>query len=57
MVKKMRKKTKKTEKKEKVIKEEVKVKESDIGEILELIADENNPIGDGLEYKDGEEHE
>lgn len=53
----MRKKIKKTEKKEKVIKEEVKVKESDIGEILELIADENNPIGDGLEYKEGEEHE
>ena len=53
----MRKKTKKTEKKEKIVKEEVKVKESDIGEILELIADENNPIGDGLEYKDGEKHE
>lgn len=38
-------KKKKTSKKEvKEIKEEVKVKITDIGEVLELTADKNNPI-------------
>ena len=32
-----------------------KFNNTDVGEVLELTADENNPIGDGLEYKEGEE--
>ena len=31
------------------------VVETDVGEVLTLTADENNPIGDGLEFKEGEE--
>ena len=31
------------------------VVETEVGEVLNLTADENNPIGDGLEFKEGEE--
>lgn len=34
---------------------EEEVKETEVGEVLDLTADENNPIGDGLEFKDGDE--
>lgn len=34
------------------IKEEEKVEVYDIGEVLELTADENNPVSDGKEYAD-----
>lgn len=37
---------------EKEIEEKVDVKISDVGEVLELTADENNPISDGKEFKD-----
>ena len=37
---------------EKKLKEEVK--ETEVGEVLDLTADENNPVGDGLEFKEGE---
>lgn len=53
MMKKKMKKSKKTEQvelKEEVVKEEV-VKE-EIGEVLQLVADKDNPIGDGKEYKE-----
>lgn len=39
------------------IKEDVIVTEEDIGEVLPIIADENNPVSDGLEYKDGDKDE
>jgi hypothetical protein len=28
------------------------VEETDVGEVLDLTADENNPVSDGKEYKD-----
>lgn len=34
---------------------EVDVKETEVGQVLELVADENNPVGDGKEFKEGEE--
>lgn len=37
--------------------ENVEVEGNEVGEVLELTADENNPVSDGLEYKEGEEHE
>ena len=37
------------------VKELEEVKETEIGEVLDLTADENNPVSDGLEYKEGEE--
>ena len=37
------------------IKEEVEVKETEVGEVLPLTADENNPVGDGKEFKEGDE--
>ena len=46
---------KKKAKKEKIIKEEVKVEITDVGEVLEITADKDNPIGDGKEFKDGDE--
>ena len=49
----LKKKTKK--KKEKEVQEDVIVKIENIGEVLPEIADENNPIGDGLEFKKEEE--
>lgn len=53
---KMRKRTnKKKEEKKVVVKEEVIEDKEDIGEVLDLVADEENPIGDGLEYKEEEE--
>lgn len=33
----------------------VEVEETNVGEVLPIIADENNPIGDGKEFKDGDE--
>ena len=38
---------------EKELQEEVK--ETEVGEVLTLVADENNPIGDGKEFKEGGE--
>lgn len=37
------------------VKELEEVKETEVGEVLDLTADENNPVSDGLEYKEGEE--
>ena len=37
---------------EKEIKEQVDVKITDVGEVLELTADEDNPVSDGKEFKD-----
>lgn len=44
------------QKEEEIIPEEMKedILESDIGAILNLTADENNPVSDGLEYKEEE---
>lgn len=48
---------KKTSKKEdnkvKEIKEKVDVLVTEVGDVLNITADENNPIGDGKEFKDG----
>ena len=49
------KKTKKSKKKE--IVEDVIVKDEKIGEILPLTADEDNPVSDGLEFRDGDKDE
>ena len=54
MRKKVNKKTKeKVIKEEKLVKEEVEVEKTDVGEVLSIIADEDNPVSDGLEFKDG----
>ena len=37
---------------EKEIEEKVDVKITDVGEVLDLTADENNPVSDGKEFKD-----
>lgn len=48
-------KTRKSKKKE--IVEDVIVKDERVGEILSLTADEDNPVSDGLEFKDGDNNE
>ena len=49
-----RKKTiKKEDNKIKEIKEKVDVFVTEVGDVLNITADENNPIGDGKEFKDG----
>ena len=45
------KKPRKTKKKE--IVEDVIIKDEDIGEVLPIIADEENPVSDGKEFEDG----
>ena len=37
---------------EKDIEEQVDVKITDVGEVLKITADENNPVSDGKEFKD-----
>lgn len=37
---------------EKEIEEKVDVKITDVGEVLELTADKDNPVSDGKEFKD-----
>lgn len=44
---------KKKSKKKKEVKEEVIVETEDIGEILSITADEENPVSDGKEFEDG----
>ena len=39
--------------KKKIKKEEVIVETEDIGEILPITADEENPVSDGKEFEDG----
>ena len=39
------------------IKEDVIVNEEDIGEVLPIIADRENPVSDGLEFAGGDEDE
>lgn len=39
--------------KKKEIIEEVMVKDEDIGEVLSITADEDNPVSDGKEFEDG----
>lgn len=43
----------KKSKKEKEIIEDVIVKDEDIGEVLPITADEDNPVSDGKEFEDG----
>ena len=49
------KKPRKTKKKE--IVEDVIIKDEDIGEILPITADEENPVSDGKEFAGGDEDE
>lgn len=44
---------KKKSKKKKEVKEEVIVETEDIGEVLPIIADEENPVSDGKEFENG----
>lgn len=37
--------------------EEIEVELTDVGIVLPIIADEDNPVSDGKEFKDGEENE
>ena len=37
--------------------EEIEAGLTDVGIVLPIIADENNPVSDGREFKDGEENE
>lgn len=37
---------------EKEIEEKVDVKITDVGEVLDITADEDNPVSDGKEFKD-----
>lgn len=48
--------TKRKKKTEEVI-EDVIVKVEDVGDIIPITADENNPVSDGLEFKDGDKDE
>lgn len=48
---------KKIKKDEKIIKEEIKAEETDVGLVLPLTADENNPVSDGLEFVGGDKDE
>ena len=43
--------------KKKIKKEEVIVETEDIGEVLPIIADEENPVSDGKEFTGGDEDE
>ena len=47
------KKEKKNKKKEVLEKIDTKILEIGVGEVLNITADEDNPVSDGLEYKDG----
>ena len=51
------KKTKKDNKEIQVIKEDIDVSITSVGKVLPITADKDNPIGDGLEYKDGDKDE
>lgn len=44
-------------KEEKEIKEVVKVKKTKVGEVLQITADKNNPVSDGLEFAGGDKDE
>ena len=48
-----KKKIEKEDNKIKEIKEKVDVLVTEVGDVLNITADENNPIGDGKEFKDG----
>lgn len=48
---------KKKSKKKKEVKEEVIVETKDIGEVLPIIPDEENPVSDGKEFAGGDEDE
>ena len=48
---------KKKSKKKKEVKEEVIVETEDIGEVLPIIADRDNPVSDGKEFAGGDEDE
>ena len=48
---------KKKSKKKKEIVEDVIIKDEDIGEVLPIIADEENPVSDGKEFAGGDEDE
>ena len=47
----------KKSKKKKEVKEEVIVETEDIGEVLPIIADEENPVSDGKEFAGGDDDE
>ena len=49
------KKTRKTKKKE--IVEDVIVKDEDVGEVLPITADKDNPVSDGKEFKEDDSNE
>ena len=49
-------KNKKEDNKIKEIKEKVDVLVTEVGDVLNITADENNPIGDGKEFKDGSDN-
>lgn len=51
----IKKKTRK--KKEKEIQEDVIVKVEDIGEVIPIVCDEENPVSDGKEFAGGEDDE
>lgn len=44
---------KKVKKSEKEIIEDVIVKDEDVGEVLPITADKDNPVSDGKEFEDG----
>ena len=44
--------SKKEDNKIKEIKEKVDILVTEVGDVLNITADENNPIGDGKEFKD-----
>ena len=48
---------KKIKKEEKIIEEKIEVEKTDVGEVLPIIADENNPVSDGKEFAGGDEDE
>ena len=48
---------KKVKKSEKEIKEVVEVKETEVGEVLPITADRDNPVSDGKEFAGGDKNE
>ena len=53
----MRKKKNKEVIKEKEVKEEIIVKDTEVGEVLDIVADSDNPVSDGKEFEGVDENE
>ena len=53
----MRKNKKKEDTSTKEVKEEIIVKDTEVGEVLDIVADSDNPVSDGKEFEGADENE